>query len=321
MFFAILDRHRQLVSVGSYFYDEIQFFSDAIDVFIGWLQRSSSLSIEPEQHRDTWRPVYESRDIWRWLPSFGYLMASINMLGAEQALCGAFHSLVCFSHRETFYYANFAFAGEATFALYRQAYPELHDDNHHHDPHWKTLPHDQFFPALSACRRQIFTDLDLSTVGVYSTACEFTGRNLTLLDDVNVLTADELGLLLDVIGDALIADEEAIARWRAVSEIMFWAASAYVALVSLARCCCVPLVNWASGRKMAARRRWTAEGERMGEGENETDQMIDQFVLENEASQAAKRREMTPNGCSQCASTTYTKYIIPLMEIREPNGD
>lgn len=28
-------------------------------------------------------------------------------------------SFVCFSHRETFYYANFSFAGEAVFRLYR----------------------------------------------------------------------------------------------------------------------------------------------------------------------------------------------------------
>ena len=57
------------------------------------------------------------------LQTYGYLMAAVGYIGAEQALCSAFHSVVCFSHRETFYYANYSFAGESLFRLYRHSYP------------------------------------------------------------------------------------------------------------------------------------------------------------------------------------------------------
>jgi len=48
-------------------------------------------------------------------------MATTNSLGAEQALCRAFHSVVCFSRRETLAYANYSFAAETLFRLYRLA--------------------------------------------------------------------------------------------------------------------------------------------------------------------------------------------------------
>ena len=46
-------------------------------------------------------------------------MAATNSLGAEQTLCRAFHSVVCFSRAETLAYANFSFAGETLYRLYR----------------------------------------------------------------------------------------------------------------------------------------------------------------------------------------------------------
>jgi len=51
------------------------------------------------------------------LHAYGYLMAAANSLGAEQTLCRAFHSVVCFSRAETLAYANFSFAGETLYRL------------------------------------------------------------------------------------------------------------------------------------------------------------------------------------------------------------
>jgi hypothetical protein len=63
------------------------------------------------------------------LHAYGYLMATANSIGAEQALCRAFHSVVCFSRRETLAYANYSFAGEALFRLYRLALAALPPDD------------------------------------------------------------------------------------------------------------------------------------------------------------------------------------------------
>jgi len=50
-------------------------------------------------------------------------MAATNSLGAEQTLCRAFHSVVCFNRAETLAYANFSFTGETLYRLYRLSIP------------------------------------------------------------------------------------------------------------------------------------------------------------------------------------------------------
>ena len=41
-----------------------------------------------------------------WLLAYFHLMGAVNYLGGEQALCTAFHSVICFGHREIFLYAE-----------------------------------------------------------------------------------------------------------------------------------------------------------------------------------------------------------------------
>ena len=94
LFAAVLERHRELSKVGNYYQDEIQFYTDMIDVMFGWLTREVEM--------------FGENSIWRWLLAYTYLMGSINYLGAEQTLCSVYYSMVCFSHRETFYYANYS---------------------------------------------------------------------------------------------------------------------------------------------------------------------------------------------------------------------
>ena len=94
----------------------------------------------------------------QWLRSYYYLVASVNWLGAEQALCTAFHSLVCFSHRETFYYAEVAFSGEAIYRLYRKSNP-----SRERAYGWRSTAHWRLFPEMAACRRQLFVNVDFSS--------------------------------------------------------------------------------------------------------------------------------------------------------------
>ena len=57
---------------------------------------------------------------WKWMLAYTYLLGSINYLGAEQALCSVFFSMICFSYWETFAYANYSYSGEAAFRMYSQ---------------------------------------------------------------------------------------------------------------------------------------------------------------------------------------------------------
>jgi len=56
-------------------------------------------------------PLSTVVDLATVLHAYGYLMAAASSLGAEQTLCRAFHSVVCFSRVETLAYANVSFAG------------------------------------------------------------------------------------------------------------------------------------------------------------------------------------------------------------------
>ena len=92
--------------IGIYYQDEIQFYTNLLDIMFSWVMREVAVG------GDT--------DVWQWLLAYSYLLGSINYLGAEQAMCSVFFSMICFSYRETFAYANYSFSGEAAFRMYRQ---------------------------------------------------------------------------------------------------------------------------------------------------------------------------------------------------------
>ena len=318
---------------GVYFRDEVQYYTDIIRVLVGWIHRAAlvygdsgggggggsggggGVIVTADDGDDgtsyysdaVWRWFYDTRSdvnaapgsgaISRWLLSYGYLMAGINEIGAEQALCAAFRSLVCFSHKETFYYASRAFAGEAAFRLYRRslqprppqplppssAYGRPPDDGQgsvgvgdDDDPivvtgsRWTHDPHDRFFPALAACQREIFADVDYSAVGgLYSTACEFpvatpppaapaehagAGLSPETADVVNDTTAlpspivdldllanDEFRRLSDELRRTLDADLAATVRRTFVGRVLFAVVLLYLAVANSTRCVCVGL--------------------------------------------------------------------------------
>jgi len=106
-----------LPQIGAYFWEEVQFYTNIIDSLLGWLNREL-MSYRPHlDHRQD--NGQAGVGLSQWLVAYSYLMGSLNYVGGEQAMCAAFHSVVCFSHRETFYYANFTFSAEAVYRLYR----------------------------------------------------------------------------------------------------------------------------------------------------------------------------------------------------------
>ncbi|ESO09164.1 hypothetical protein HELRODRAFT_169109 [Helobdella robusta] len=149
LFKAILASHRVSVKPGSYFWEEVKFYSELIESFLVWLQRElhkcakQSFAIELLFSKRG-QSISENKDVGNddadyigyndddydenfhrhpslheTLHSFSYLMTSLAYLGAEQAMCSSFHSVVCFSHTETYHYANYTFSAEALFRLYK----------------------------------------------------------------------------------------------------------------------------------------------------------------------------------------------------------
>ena len=174
-------------------------------------------------------------------------MASINYLGAEQALCGVFHSVVCFSpfsHRDTFRYANYSFSGEAAFRLYRQTYPEPRQAG------WRVDAHNNFFPQLSACRNEIIADLGYVPISVDSSSCDFVHKNETRVHETALLSVDEERRLRGMLDAAMKTDADSAVRSFLVSVALFAVVVVYYATSFVSRCVLV--------RATRKRRRWKA---------------------------------------------------------------
>ena len=168
------------------------------------------------------------------LQAYGYLIAAVSYIGAEQALCSVFHSFVCFSHRETFYYANFSFAGEAVFRLYRHSYPL--DVGEPRPPGWRTDEHRLFFPDLVDCRQEIIADLDYIGMSTDPSLCSAARKNETRFYELDQLRVDEVERLVGEVQRRL-DEAAAAARLRfTISGVAAAAAIVYTVLASVAYC-------------------------------------------------------------------------------------
>ena len=256
LFAAILHSHRVAVKVGDHFRDEVQFYTDVIDAMLGWLNRElgggGSGDIRLPDH------------LWGLLHSYGYLMGAVGYVGAEQALCTVFHSVVCFSHKETFYYANFSFSAEALFRLYRQSYPTLSvsltaaaqtgDESvaatvGDRTDGWRTADHRTFFPELDACRQEIIADMDYIGMSTDPSLCAYSRKNETRFHEVDALAVVEAGRLADEIVGELAAVVAAARRRAAVSAAVFAAVAGYVVAAHVVRCVGVRVGNVRSAKR------------------------------------------------------------------------
>lgn len=230
LFNAVMQRHREDVRVGTYFWDEMQFYTNVIDVLYGWLHRHIELR-------------GDTSDAWKWVLSYSYLMGGVNYVGAEQALCSVFHSIICFSHRETFFYANFSFSGEAVFRLYRQSYPEDRGDG------WRTRSHSDFFPQLVTCREEIFADMDYLGMSIDPSLCDYSRKNESRIQELDYLIIGEHNLILEALQTRLTTcRDDAIFNFL-FSGIVFGAAVCYVVILQIIRCTCIKCTQMRKTRK------------------------------------------------------------------------
>lgn len=187
------------------------------------------------------------------LQAYGYLMAAVSYIGAEQALCSVFHSFVCFSHRETFYYANFSFAGEAVFRLYRHSYP-LDAGDEPRRPGWATDEHRAFFPEMTDCRLEIIADLDYIGLSTDPSLCSAVRKNETRFYELDQLSVDEVERLVNDIRRRLDTALTASRLRYLVSGVAAAGAVVYAALATLALCISQSRCSSSSGRNNRKRK-------------------------------------------------------------------
>jgi len=229
---------------------QVQFYADVIDVMIGWLDRSFISSSLTSPHAGALLPFTDltvnlaasDARLTGLLQAYGYLVAAISYLGAEQALCSVFHSFVCFSHRETFYYANFSFAGEAVFRLYRHSYPL--DGREPRRQGWRTDEHSVFFPELTDCRQEIIADLDYIGLSTDPSLCSAVRKNETRFYELDQLTVDEVERLVDDIRSRLDSTVVAARLRYVISGLVAVSAIVYTVLATVTHCLtvdsCIP---------------------------------------------------------------------------------
>ena len=230
LFNAVLSRHRHLVKVNNYFMEEVQFYTDMIDIMYGWLHRYTDLR-------------GDTGDIWMWLLSYTYLMGSINYIGAEQALCTVFHSIICFSHRETLYYANFSFGGEAVFRLYRQSYPGIREDG------WRRRNHAVFFQEMNLCREEIYADLDYLAMSLDPSFCDYSRKNESQFHETDILMFSEHDHITEALGVQTQVQVDRSTFDFMISGVVLGCTICYITLLHIIRCTCIKCVQMRRTRK------------------------------------------------------------------------
>jgi len=170
-------------------------------------------------------------DLVTLLHAYGYLMAATNSLGAEQTLCRAFHSVVCFNRAETLAYANFSFAGETLYRLYRLSLPRSDDDDERRAHH-----HAQLFPALASCRREIFDDLDQYGMAIDPSLCDYGRKNETAIREVDRLTVLDASRLAKRIDNTTHDHEQACRSRLRMAVAVVGVTVIYVVVTHVIRC-------------------------------------------------------------------------------------
>jgi len=180
-------------------------------------------------------------------------MAATNSLGAEQTLCRAFHSVVCFSRAETLAYANFSFAGATLYRLYRLSLPpsDASDDNDEGPP----SPYVQLFPALTSCRREIFDDLDQYGMAIDPSLCDYGRKNETAIREVDRLTVDDASRLVRRIDDTVREHDLTCRRSLTIAVAVIGATGLYTVLTHLIRCIWITVERRQRGKSPLPSRR------------------------------------------------------------------
>ncbi|ESO10871.1 hypothetical protein HELRODRAFT_167383 [Helobdella robusta] len=159
LFHAVLANHRTKVSRENRYWDEFEFYTETINAIMTWLsalpfdhlwcddatsnnnnvnlncnKNGNQMSLNkkrPTTIIDSFSGKYMDpnfQNVPVWLTAYSHLMNSVYYLGAEQALCNVFNSVICFTRVESLKFANYSFAGEAVFRSYRLSYPAFRNE-------------------------------------------------------------------------------------------------------------------------------------------------------------------------------------------------
>lgn len=252
LFLAILSTHRASVKPGSYFWDEIRFYADIIEVFLIWLNQEAQLCSKSASFTSDASQSDSSLEatLFGVLNSFLLLMTSLAYLGAEQSMCLAFHAVACFSHKETFHYANFTFGAEAIFRSYRHSLLTLNEPRKHQWPRdYKSL-----FPELSYCRQEILAEMDNTGEPINPSVCNHSRRNESYVIEVTHLATAEIHFFSSLLENILEKQRLSEGFWFNLCIFLLVGALAYAVVIGFTWCFYLRCHRSALKRKQKASR-------------------------------------------------------------------
>lgn len=224
--------HRGSIQADTYFWDEIQYYTDIIDAFHRWLTRDLTLIAGPDE---------ADLQLWRWIEVHHQLLTALNYLGAEQALCGVYKAVVCFSHLETFFYANFSFSGEAAFKFFIENHPLKEGQ--------KGWQHHELFPHLTICRQEIFADTEFIGIEVEPNPCDAEIKNITLIDEVGKFAKQELPVIGDYFWLITSHSVEGAANGVRAFSLILALVAIYIIMCLIAKAAFARFMEWKSKKE------------------------------------------------------------------------
>ena len=217
-FLAVLQSQRELLQRGANLQDQLTFYTDVIHVLCHWFVR----------HSRQWSET----SLFPYLATYGYLLHSINYLGGQQALCSAYYSVICFSHKQTFLFANYSFSGEAFYKEYASNYAALLNGA----ASQPSKQYDTVFPNLAECHRELVSDINYPGMAMDTSSCDFSRRNETRFRDLDLLVSDENEHLAALITSQLTEQQHSVTQSYVLALSLCAGVLTYFILIHLVRC-------------------------------------------------------------------------------------
>ena len=218
-----LKRYRDKTKIQGEFMDELQFYTDVIgDIVAGVASYSPRLS---------------QGNLEKWMSAYYQLMGAANYLGVEQTLCSILYSIICFSHQETFYYANLTYSAEAAFSGYRQIYPGDRGGD------WRSKDRNQFIPSLTMCRREVFADLYYQGMNIDPMKCDYSRRNETHFLEASQIIIKENHTIISYIALSLENSVNEAYTSYMLYLMISGGIGCYFVLMHLFRCSCIKCIQ------------------------------------------------------------------------------
>ena len=219
----VINRYRHGSKITGEFMNDLQFYTDVIYDLTAGVGLNS--------------PHLKRGNLWKWMTAYHRLMVTVNYLGVEQTLCSVLYSIICFSHRETFYYANLTYSAEAAFRDYQHVYPGDHGGD------WRNTDRSRFLPNLTLCRREVFSDLYYQGMSIDPMKCDHSRRNETHFTEASQIIFKENHTIISYISLSLDTAITESYNTYMLYLMITGGIGCYFIVMHLLRCSCIKCIQ------------------------------------------------------------------------------